>query len=170
MERRLVYLAIDRYGTALTFLDQSLTANPPVQFLHLTKTDELEAQGLVVHDLNGISFCKKWSSATMYSFLEQHLPRPFQHFKEQGFSGPIPSQPRSLPFCILERAEDRRFSVVKHPKKGPTGKFYQDKATGAKGSSFKNRNLVLGQLKISLFRSDFYTPSSFKGADPSACT
>ena len=81
----------------------------------------------------------------MYSFLEQHLPRPFQHFKEQGLSGPTLSKPRSLPFCILERTEDRRFSAAKLPEDGPTGKFYQNRATGTKGGSFKNRSIVLSQ-------------------------
>lgn len=134
----------------LTFLDQSLTMDPPVQFPHLTKTHELEAQGLVVFIPSGIHFCKNWSSVTMYSFLERYLPRPFQYFKEQGFSGPTPSRPRNLPFCILERRAGR-FSVVKHPENGPTGKFYQDNATGTKGSSFKNRNLVLSQSNTSSF-------------------
>jgi len=162
---------IDLRAMALTFLDQSLKAEPPVHLPYLTKTDELEAQGLVVHDLKGVSFCKNWSSATMYSFLEQHLPRPFQYFEEQGFSQPNLSQPKNLPFCILERGDGRRFSVAKLPQNGPTGKFYQDKATGAKGSSFKNRSIVLSQSNIPhLDLPNFHTPSSLEAANPSACT
>lgn len=45
--------------------------------MHLTKTDELEAQGLVVHNLNRISFCKNWSLI----FLDH-----FSTLKEQGFT------------------------------------------------------------------------------------
>lgn len=137
----------------LTFLHQSLTADPPVHFPHLTQTNELEAQGLVIHDPKGVTFCKNWSSVNMYSFLEQHLPRPFQYFKEQGLNRPTRSKPNNLPFCILERSEDRRFSVVNLPQNGPTGKFYQSKATGPKGASFKNRNIVLSQSNVPMFQS-----------------
>jgi len=160
---------IGQCAKELTVLDQSLNAEPRVQFPHLVNTSELEAQGLVVHDLNGLSFCKNWNSVTMYSFLEQHLPRPFQYFKEQGFNGPNLSKPSSLPFCILERTEEQQFSVVKPPANGPTGKFYQDKATGPKGGSYKSRKIVLSQSTCVLFNlADFHAPSSLKAANSSA--
>ena len=126
-------------------LSQSLTAEPPVRFPHLTDTDELEAQGLVAHNPEGISFCKDWSSVTMFSFFKKHLPGPFQYFKERGFNEPSVSKPSALPFCILERTPNRQYSVVKPPASGPTGRFYQDKAAGTKGGSFKARKIVLSK-------------------------
>jgi len=124
---------------------QCLTAEPRVQFPHLTKTTELESQGLVAHDLEGLSFCKNWNSVTMYSFFKQHLPRPFQYFEEQGFKEPTISKPSALPFCILERTPQREYAVAKPPVNGPTGKFYQNKATGTQGAGYKGRKIVLSK-------------------------
>jgi len=124
------------FNTGLTF-PQSLTATPLVKFPALVDTAVLEEQGLVAHTPEGFSFCKKWDSKTMSSFFEQHLPRPFQYFKEQEFSG--------LPFCVLKR-EGRAYVVVKPPVGGPTGKFYQDNAMGPPGGSYKNRKIILSQF------------------------
>ena len=77
----------------------------------------------------------------MYSFFEQHLPRPFQYFEEQGFDKQNPSK---LPFCILKR-DSRTYVAVKSPVNGPTGKFYQDNAMGPPSGSYKARKIVLGQ-------------------------
>ena len=77
----------------------------------------------------------------MCLFFKQHLPRPFQYFDNQGFDVKNPSK---LPFCILTR-ESRTYVVVKPPEKGPTGKFYQDHATGANGAAYKNRKIILSQ-------------------------
>lgn len=122
-------------------LSQTLAAHPQVKLPALVNTAALEDQGLVAHASDGFSFCKNWDSKTMCLFFEQHLPRPFQYFKEQGFDGKNPSK---LPFCILKR-EDRTYVVVKPPANGPTGKFYQDNAMGPAGGSYKNRKIVLGQ-------------------------
>jgi hypothetical protein len=79
----------------------------------------------------------------MYSFFKQHLPRLFQYFKERGFDEPKFSKQSALPFSILERTSERRYSLAKLPKNGPTGRFYQDKAAGTKGGSYKGRKIVL---------------------------
>jgi len=85
----------------------------------------------------------------MYAFFERHLPRPFQYFKEQGFDKPTHSKPRALPFYILERTK-RDYAIVKPlPANGPTGKFYQDKATGTQGSTYKSRKIILSQYTCS---------------------
>lgn len=95
----------------------------------------------MAHAVEGFSFCKSWNSKTMCLFLEQHLPRPFRYFKEQGFKKEDASK---LPFCILKR-EDRMYVPVKPPANGPTGKFYQDSAMGPSGGAYKNRKIILGQ-------------------------
>jgi len=77
----------------------------------------------------------------MCLFFEQHLPRLFHYFKEQESN----EKPFSkLPFYILERV-DRTYVIVKPPASGPTGRFYQDKATGPPGGGYKNRKIVLSQ-------------------------
>ena len=80
----------------------------------------------------------------MYSFFEKHLPRPFQHFEDRGLT-----DLSELPFCILER-NNRCYSVAELPADGPTGKFYQDKATGPNGASYKYRKIVLSQSSARL--------------------
>lgn len=120
-------------------LSQSLKAKHSVKLPPLTGTAALEEQGLVAYSPKGFSFCKNWDSKTMCSFFEQHLPRLFEYFKEQGFNEKAPLK---LPFCVLKR-EDRTYKVMKSPENGPTGKFYQDNATGPAGASYKNRKIVL---------------------------
>jgi hypothetical protein len=130
-----------------------LKAEPLVKFPPLTDTTALEGQGLAAHTSAGFSFCKNWDSETMYLFFEHHLPRLFRYFKEQGFDGKKSSK---LPFCVLKR-EHRAYKTMKLPENGPTGKFYQDNATGPPGSSYKNRKIILGQFSyISNAQSHFF--------------
>lgn len=154
-------LAIGRYKADLS---QSLKAEPPVRLPPLTDTAALEEQGLVAHDPEGFFFCKNWDSKTMCLFFEQHLPRLFEYFKEQGFNGKNPSK---LPFCVLKR-EDRTYKVMKPPENGPAGKFYQDNAAGPVGGSFKNRKIVLSECFKSLWldRIDVNALASLKNPDP----
>lgn len=143
MGRRSAFTRIDQRKADLF---QSLKTKPPTKFPPLTDTVALEEQGLVAHTSEGFSFCKDWNSETMCSFFEQHLPRPFKYFKEQGFNAK--NGQSKLPFCVLKR-ENRMYKILKPPENGPMGRFYQDNATGPAGGSYKSRKVVLGEFQVS---------------------
>ena len=123
------------------------TKFPP---LTLTALGPLEQQGLVARNPKGgpLTFSKEWNAREMCSFFQKHLPRPFQYFAEsQGYDErKVTNSESSLPYRTLSKLRSV-YSIVLVPSANTVlnGKFYQTHASGLRGSSYKQRYIILGQ-------------------------
>ena len=107
----------------------------------------MEHQGLVASSEKGLTFCKEWNAQQMCSFFQRNLPRPFQYFVQfRGFNEQKLTDLESLPYHLMTKVR-QTYSIAPAPEKYSdlTGRFYHDHATGTKGSSYKNRSIVLSQ-------------------------